>query len=328
MEQSIVSTFMFSEPHEQELLWLKFNVEDPYVARWVVTESSYTFQGQVKPLYVNEILAQERFAPFRHKVHLIQLEENYNFQYEISCLDLAKRKVKRWLNAHAGRHYELVPYAENASFHAEIIQRQACVPYLVANYPPQTVVFPCDADEILDLSGDKQALFEQLLHRHRGTFYVRRLIFCYDYNNLTPRLRYSPLVRLGDLRRDARSMQAVKHPQLGRFTMADTPVPLVYEYTFCFSKEAIRRKLSTFAHVTDLNASALDYCLDNNIALINPDRIGAQYLRNPEHFYTTIPLNEENSPAFLRDHFDHFRTGVVNPRYEANRQLNHLESHH
>ena len=73
---------MFSEPHEQDLLWIKFNIEDPYVTEWVITESSYTFQGKRKKLYLQEILEQERFAPFRNKIHYITLDTNFHFDYD------------------------------------------------------------------------------------------------------------------------------------------------------------------------------------------------------------------------------------------------------
>lgn len=316
---------MFSEPHEQELLWLKFNVEDPYIDKWIMTESSYTFQGRRKPIYINDILSQARFDRFRSKIHIITIDRNYNFEYEISFIDLFKRKVKRWLNAHRGRNYELVPYAENASFYAEINQRQACVEYIKQHYTPIDIVIACDADEIFDFNEGKIDIFKDILAEHATPFYIRREIFCYDYDNTANRLRYSPIVRLGDLLGSESSMHAIRHPQPSKRVIAQAERLLAYEYTFCFSKEAIVKKLATFAHVTDLDEAALDFCFDNNIALIAPNRIDQHYLKSSESFFTTLKINNENAPKYLRDNYDHFRTGIISPDYENNRKQNNIE---
>lgn len=325
MEQKIVSTFMFSEPHEHDLLWLKFNIEDPFVHQWVITESCYTFQGKHKPIYIHDVLSQDRFAPFRHKIHVIELDRNTNFEYEIGFVALLKRKVKRWLNEHRGRNYELVPYAEHASFHAEITQRQACVAYLSAHYSPEDIVIACDTDEIFDFNDGMIELLEQMLATHPTVFYIRRLIFCYDYDNLTARDRFSPIVRLKELTGNRASMHQVRHPMPGERVVVETSRFLAYEYTFCFSKVAIAKKLSAFAHVTDLDERALDFCLSNNVSLINPNKISDTYCADKENFYRTIELDAYNAPSFLRQHFDQFKTGVVSPDYVAHRKQNHLE---
>lgn len=316
---------MFSEPHEDNLLWLKFNVEDPFVNEWVITESAYTFQGKHKPIHIHDVLSQDRFTPFRHKIHVIELDRNTNFEYEIGFKELLKRKVKRWLNEHKGRDYELVPYAEHAGFYAEITQRQACVAYLQAHYSPQDIVIACDADEIFDFNEGKIELLEQMLAAHPTPFYIRRLIFCYDYNNVTARDRFSPIVRLKELAGNPKSMHQVRHPMPGERVVVEADRLLAYEYTFCFPKEAIAKKLASFAHVTDLDERALDFCLSNNVALINPGKIGEKYRADKENFYTTVELDAHNAPAFLRQNADRFKTGVVSPDYLANRKQNHLE---
>lgn len=314
---------MFSEPHEDNLLWLKFNVEAPFVNEWVITESAYTFQGKHKPIHIHDVLSQERFTPFRHKIHVIELDRNTNFEYEIGFKELLKRKVKRWLNEHKGRDYELVPYAELAGFYAEITQRQACMAYLQAHYSPQDIVIACDADEIFDFNEGKIELLEQMLAAHPTPFYIRRLIFCYDYNNQTERIRYVPIARLKDFER--KTVQSIKHPGIQNIVEVRCEKTLVFEYTFCFSKEAIARKLASFAHVTDLDERALDFCLSNNVALINPGKIGEKYRADKENFYTTVELDAHNAPAFLRQNANRFKTGVVSPDYLANRKQNHLE---
>ena len=323
MEQKIVSVFMFSEPHEQELLWLKFNVENAYVTEWVITESCYTFQGRVKPMYLHEIFAQNRFAKFRNKVHIIQLNHNYNFEYEIGYFPLLKRKIKRWLNANYNGTYVLAPYAELASFHAEIIQRQACVSYLREHYAQDDIVLVCDVDEIFDFNDGKMQHLQSILQTNKTPFYIPRLVFCYDYDNLTRRTRYVPIIHLKDLQHS--TVQQIKHPSWQHRQIVDCESILVYEYTFCFSKEAIVSKLATFAHVSELNRHAIEFCLANNIAFINPTHITTRYLQDQESFYERITINEKTAPRFLRDHIEDFLTRIVRTDYREQRKLNGIE---
>lgn len=325
MEQKIVCTFMFSEPHEQELLWLKLNVEASYVDEWVITEAEYTFQGKHKPMYLKGILEQERFKPFLPKIHLIQLNHNYNFDYEIGFKELLKRKVKRYLNRKRKVKYDLVPYAENAAFYAEIIQRQACVNYLRERYSTDDIILPCDADEIIDLNEGKSDVLKNLLRQNETPFYIRRMIFCYDFDNLTPRQRYSPVVKLKDLTGSTQSMHLLRHPPITKRNIVYTSGCLAYEYTFCFSREAILKKLQSFAHVTDTDEKILQFALDNNLVMINPDKIDGNFLKDPETFYEKIELIPDTAPRFLRENWKSFRTGIVSSDYKRNRKTNHLE---
>lgn len=322
MENKIVSTFMFSEPHEQDLLWIKFNIEDPYVTEWVITESSYTFQGKRKKLYLQEILEQERFAPFRNKIHYITLDTNFHFDYEPPFKEVIKRKIKRFLNKNFGKKYEFVTYSELASFYAERNQRQACVPYIQKKYKPTDIVILCDADEMFDFNDGKIDEFEKILSKNSTPFYIPRLVFCYDFDNYTNRDRYSPIVRVQNLA-GKYSTHALRHPIVKNIVNREEI--FAFEYTFCFSKEAIWKKLSSFAHVTETNNEDLEFCFENNIAQIAKNKIDRVYEQNKENFYDKLILDENNSPSFIREHFNNLKTGVVDPNYIENRKKNHIE---
>lgn len=322
MENKIVSTFMFSEPHEQDLLWIKFNIEDPYVAEWVITESSYTFQGKRKKLYLQEILEQERFAPFRNKIHYITLDTNFHFDYEPPFKEVIKRKIKRFLNKNFGKKYEFVTYSELASFYAERNQRQACVPYIQKKYKPTDIVILCDADEMFDFNEGKIEEFKKLLSKNPTPFYIPKFVFCYDFDNYTNRERKIPIISVNDLRKT--KVQFIKHP-IGFLPTVKGKVPFVFEYTFCFSKEAIYKKLASFAHVTETNNEDLEFCFENNIAQVAKNKIDKVYEQNKENFYDKLILDENNSPSFIREHFNNLKTGVVDPNYIENRKKNHIE---
>ncbi|MDO4228179.1 MAG: hypothetical protein Q4C98_00025 [Capnocytophaga sp.] len=325
MESKIISAFMFSEPHEQDLLWLKFNIENNFVTEWIITESHYTFQGKRKPIYLKEILNQERFAPFRDKVHYIEINRNYHIEFEPDFLEVIKRKIKRCLNKHFDKNYEFVTYSELASFHAEINQRQACVDYITKKYNKNDIVLLCDADEMFDFNNGKINDFNKIVKQNTTPFYLKREIFCYDFDNYTNRKRYNPIVKVLDLTKN-KTIQILKHPtdKNSRKIIQIGNEKFIFEYTFCFSKEAITKKLNSFAHVTDLNQNDLDFCFANNISMISPDKIDDNHLKNKEFFYSKLTLDETNSPKFVRDNFEKIRTGVVNENYLITRKENNL----
>ncbi|MFK8302623.1 hypothetical protein ACI75Y_06900 [Capnocytophaga stomatis] len=322
MENKIVSTFMFSEPHEQDLLWLKFSIENEFVSEWIITESCYTFQGKKKELHLQEILEQERFKPFVHKIHYISLDKNFHFEYEPPFKEVLKRRVKRLLNKYLNRNYEFVTYSELASFYAEINQRQACVPYILQKYDKDDIVLLCDTDEIFDFNEGKIEIFRDTLRHNPLPFYIHRQIFCYDFDNYTYRRRFIPIVNVKYL--DDEKVQVIKHPRKDKRNIVELDYSLVFEYTFCFSKEAIMRKLGTFAHVTELNEKDLDFAFENNISMISKNKIDHAYRQNKEHFYTKLKLDASNSPKFVRDNFDQICTNVVDKNYLENRKKNHI----
>lgn len=313
---------MFSEPHEQDLLWVKFNIEDPYIAEWIITESTYTFQGKRKKLYLEEILKQERFTPFRNKIHYIKLGTNFHFEYEPPFKEIFKRKVKRFLNKNFAKKYEFVTYSELASFYAEMNQRQACVPYIEKKYKSTDIVILCDADEMFDFNDGKIDEFEKILSQNKTRFYIQKFVFCYDFDNYTNRERKVPIIRVHHLKKT--KVQFIKHP-ISILPILKVGVPFVFEYTFCFSKEAIYKKLASFAHVTETNNEDLEFCFENNIAQVAKNKVDKTYKENKENFYEKLILDRSNSPTFVRENFEKLRTCIVDLNYIENRKKNHIE---
>ena len=61
----IVDAFLFSEPHEKEVLLVKLNLGARHVTEWVLIENEYTHQGGLKALHAREwIDGEPRFDPF------------------------------------------------------------------------------------------------------------------------------------------------------------------------------------------------------------------------------------------------------------------------
>ena len=68
----IVDTFLFSEPHEKEVLLIKLNLGAHYVAEWVLVENEYTHQSEFKGLFAQQMIdGDPRFDPFKDRLRII-----------------------------------------------------------------------------------------------------------------------------------------------------------------------------------------------------------------------------------------------------------------
>lgn len=72
----IIDSFIFY--NELELLYYRLSILDPYVDRFILVESMYTFSGHKKPLYYAENI--EMFVRFNHKIiHVVVEDMPYKF---------------------------------------------------------------------------------------------------------------------------------------------------------------------------------------------------------------------------------------------------------
>src|SRR5215468_11148092 len=68
----IVDTFLFSEPHEKEVLLVKLNLEARHVTEWVLVENEFTHQSEPKGLFARELIdGDRRFDPFKDRLTII-----------------------------------------------------------------------------------------------------------------------------------------------------------------------------------------------------------------------------------------------------------------
>ena len=166
-DYKIVDTFLFSEPHESDLLWVKFNLEDKHVDEWVIQENGFTLQGDIKPLHAGEVLKDPRFAPFRDKITVISKND----------LILPGNNT------------------ENVNFQREGWQRTLCRDHIQWKYRDiKTLVIVSDVDEAIDFSDEDRARrFAEMADTHYpNQFTVGRMRYWYDYDNRC----YLPNIRI------------------------------------------------------------------------------------------------------------------------------------
>jgi hypothetical protein len=294
---TLVDTFLFSEPHEADVLWVKLNVEDHLFHEWVIVENSYTHQGQYKGHYLNKlILADERFGRFVPKLHVIECDIKPEFQVG----------GKELFDADA--------------IQIERAQREAALPYLLDRYADRDYVLISDVDECLDTEAKKRRrLLRSKVAPGEDIVLVPRIRYCFDFDNRKLARRCTPLVSIRQLRRDGR-LNHYREQWLG------TPViwkhEMVFEYSYCFRRDSIMRKYETFSHV-GFEQADLDIALRHNHRNVSEYRV-SRYGSRPldwssESWFVKRRLNSRNSPAFVREHLAELKTNVVSPDYRLNR---------
>jgi Glycosyltransferase family 17 len=288
----LVDTFLFSEPHEADVLWVKLNVEDHLVDEWIVVDNSYTYQGQYKGHHLKRILlADDRFTRFRPKLHLIETE-----------FALDTRATNGMI-------------LDSEALQIERPQRAAAVPYLLAKYDDDDYVLISDVDECLDTEDfRRRRLLLQKLKAGGDIILVPRIRYWFDYDNRGLARRCTPLVSVRQVKRDSRLNH---YRERGLMTPVVWKRDVIFEYSYCFSRDKIMRKFDTFGH-TGFEQPEVDAALRYNQRPTSRRR-ERQLDWSAENWFVKRNLNSRNSPAFVREHLAELKTNVVSVEYKRNR---------
>lgn len=294
----IIDTFMFSEPYEADVLWVKLNVENIAVDEWVIVENSYTFQGNYKGYFLNDLLRKDtRFKIFLHKINVI--ETDYKFR-EIFEDEKENYKI-----------------GEKETFSAEFKQREASKEYILSNYTDSDWLIISDTDECIDLTNDKHVILRSKIKNSSSEIVsIPGIKYCFDYNNRVYSNRSTPIVRLScsTLKSNNGSFGTIRKSHcIGTFKWSKE---LLFEYSFCFSEESIEKKLNSFSHVgMNLELWTRGLIL-NCLTLRNGEYPNIFKVKN---WFELIKLDLNNSPEFVLDNFDKLRTGIVKKDYKKRR---------
>ena len=166
----IVDSFLFSEPYEKEVLLTKMILGDQHTAEWIIVEGAYTFQGEYKGLHAQNVIdSDERFAPFRSRIHVITTT------VANPALDYTRKDI------------------DTQGMDSERRQRSLAREYIIGKYADDVWVLLSDSDEMLDLGEpEKQELLQQKIETNtNGLIFVPRRRFWYDFDNLWNAVRSS-----------------------------------------------------------------------------------------------------------------------------------------
>jgi hypothetical protein len=290
----IVDTFMFSEPYEKEVLFIKLNLAAGHVTEWVLVENEYTFQGEHKGLAAREMIEGDvRFAPFRDRLTVISGTERF------PPLDPTRDLDEQGLLAE-GR------------------QRDLARRYLLDTYDDDTWVLFSDLDEALDLTGgNDEYLARKVAKLGTSVLPLQRIRYWYDIDNRWLDRRATALVLLGEIRR---SDVPLLHY---RRTWTHTPVlwrrKLVYEYSYCFPRRFIERKFQSHAHPV-YSEQEIAQSIDCNHVPVSALRGRQPDPRSFTFWFKKVRLTSRTAPAYVLENQDLLRTNVVPGDYQDRRR--------
>jgi hypothetical protein len=289
----LVDTFPFAEPHEADVLWVKLSVEEPLIDEWVVVENSYTHQGQYKGYFFNDLIARDaRFSRFVSKLHVIECDIKPSFEVD-------GRKV-----------------FDSDAIQMDRAQRAAALPYLLNKYADPDYVLISDVDECLDMTAARRRrLLRRKLDKGEDIILVPRIRYWFDFDNRALGRRCVPLVSIRQLRRDG-GINEYRERWLGE--PAIWRHEMVFEYSYCFSRDGITRKYETFIH-TGFEQDEIDAALRCNFRPISKHRPRSLEWTH-EQWFVKRRLNSRNSPAFVREHLSELKTNVLSADYRKNRR--------
>jgi hypothetical protein len=291
--RQLIDTFLFSEPHEADLLFLKFELEQFYVDKWVIQENAYTLQGDHKGLHAQDVLSQERFKPFLDRVVLL------------SANTLINQNDKR----------------EDVNFIRENWQRQLCREYICENFTDDSVVMVSDTDEMIDFTSHYRLNeFKRIVENHKNKpepVYIGRMRYWYDYDNrcFLPNIRI-PIVPVSWVKHVPHILSSVRHNHGITYDAGEKPIAFEYSYVFKQADDVWRKKC-TYAH-TNFTRESIEIALECNHwprAKERGESVGDKF-----DFFEIVELNEDNSPMYVRKHLKEMKTNIVNPNYKENRK--------
>jgi len=293
----IVDAFLFSEAHEKEIFLLKLILSDKYVDEWVVCENAYSHQGDYIGLLARQIIeTDERFAPYRKKITVIEREQPFEVLDKTKVLDGIAFKAENW-------------------------QRGLAYPYFMEKYSDEDWIAINDVDEMFDFTDEERVkeFFEKLEKaKEKGMLKVPRLRYWYDFDNQHLEMHASLLCTKAFLSANPDfTLSHLRKWYTGGLT--DFKNPIIFEYSSCFDVDHIVRKLETNPH-TGVSKKSLIQSLRCNHRSIAEHLYKSHLRPNAHYFFETVELNAQNSPLYVRQNLARLKTNVVDKNYKENRR--------
>ena len=294
----IVDSFLFSQPHERDLLLAKLHAEYEHVDEFIGLESAYDFRGNYKGLHLDEVLRHIDFDFFKDKIMVISRETS------LFPEGMEKKETNYFLS--------------------EFASRALCWDYVKSKYADNDWLIMSDVDEMLDFSSParRDILLEGFKDSSPGIQW-QNLKFWYDFDNLNFNPdKYIPCHKVGALKERENPF----HHRNNHCKRLEPSLVCGLEYAYCFPRDDNWKKLNTFAH-DRYTTQALDFGLHANHWHKEPQR--GEFLNHPTDFFETINLDESCSTTFVLDNLDQLKVNTVNPDYaEARQSMYNMEMPH
>jgi hypothetical protein len=304
-------TFLFSDISEWELFVAKILSEQSLVEHWFVVDGEYSFKGEFIGLCAKNLLQNEpRLSQFISRITIIENRENFFESLKYS----SRPSVVDFLRTIRNRTYIKTLRKEKVFFSVEKNTRDLATASVLDRCKNSDWLFISDVDEILDSSGPRGEYIRDKLSKAPGkVLRVHRLRYVFDFDNLDPQIKFCPIVQISLLRGNRQfKISDFRFRQDGLILSGKA---LVFEYSYCFPLDAIKRKLQNFAHVgpdKDMFSAALRL----NHHFIQPGMSDA-----PRVWLEQCEIEGELHAAYIIQNLSHLRTGNINPDYKLARSI-------
>lgn len=314
-KRKIISSFMYSEPYEKDLLIAKIKTESLYVDEWHIVESKETFHKENKELTLNKVLKNKEFNEYKSRIFTYFIDK---FPEKIiSKSNLIISNLKSISNKIKKRGY--IEYEKN-NFDCEAYQRS----YGMKKNPrlgKEDLIINCDLDEILCIKKENIRNFKNNIDKNQACIkYIPRISFIYDIDNLRPSIRYTPVCNGQYLINTNFNMQAQRNKiKINNKNLVSPQISKILEYSFCFKKKFIYNKLNSFAHYgLRINQENID-CLKLNIPAVRSMAEFNRKVKNPE-FWLEKYINYKNLlPIYMLENESKYKTNLINENYQIYR---------
>jgi hypothetical protein len=304
-------TFLFSDASEWELFVAKILSEQNLVEHWFVVDGEYSFKGELIGLCAKNLFRNEsRLVQFESRITIIETRENFfeSLRYSI------KPSVVDSLRAIRNRTQARTLHREKIFFSVEKLTRDLATASVLERCEDSDWLLISDVDEILDTSGSRREYIRDKLAKTSGKILrVLRLRYVFDFDNLDPQIKFCPIVQISLLRgKEPSKISEFRFRQDGVILSGK---PLIFEYSYCFPLDAIRRKLRNFAHVgpdEDMFSAALR--LNHHFVQPGMNTTARVWLEKSD-------IEDDLHSAYIIENISHLRTGNVNPDYKEARSI-------
>jgi hypothetical protein len=312
----LISAFMFSDASEIDLLHAKITIEESLVDTWIIVEGRYTFRGVEKPLVLRELIkGDERFDAFLGRIHVIEIEENFLSNFKYNRKFLIRKKIEIFLRKlfFSGHQNQMRVFVERKYFYAENCSRNSAVTKILeVAKSDHDWILVSDVDEILNLQS--QPIRDSIIKiMSAGDLFIllKRQKFAFDFDNLDPQPRFTPLISIKLLKNQNASLSEFRSRSDG---VCQIQYPYVTEYTFCFNMKGVIRKYEMFPHISPSQKSLAEYLSVNAAPLYEDSR------QSEITWYNKVDINDYHVPNFILQNIEKLRTHNIPTDYELNRR--------
>jgi len=310
---NIYCTFLFSDTAEWELFVAKILSEKNLVKKWFVVDGAYNFKGDYIGLCANTLLQNEpRLNLYKSRIQVIESKTNYFYETKSTF----KRSLTNFFRNIRNRAHLKLIQKEELFFSVEKLTRDLATLDILNQGEDDDWLLITDVDEILDTSGSRGQFIEDKLSATLGkSVRVKRLRYVFDFDNLDPQAKFCPIIKISLLK-------GLRPSKISDFRFRHDGLilsekPLVFEYSYCFPLDAIRRKLQNFAHVGP-NEDMFSAALRLNHHFVQPGMNTA-----PRVWLKQSEMEDDLHSAYIIENISQLRTGNVNPDYKLARSIEH-----